>query len=151
MRPLNQSDVPSDLHRRQESRHEEPRIHRCWSRWLTLIGAAGVGLIASALFATDPVSGYPPRTWDALTQPIRTGFAHNLSALPVLLGLSGAALATARRSWRAGQHSFAGYSAGTGIGALTTLVLAGGFGQAPDWSRSRDCFSASASSPRSHG
>jgi hypothetical protein len=53
-------------------------------------------------------------------------------AFGVFLGLSGAALVTARRSWRAGQHSFGGYSAGTGVGALTTLVLAGaGFGQAP--------------------
>jgi len=32
----------------------------------------------------------------------------------------------------AGQYPFAGYSAGTGVGALTTLGLAGaGFGQAP--------------------
>jgi hypothetical protein len=106
----------------------EPEVGRATS---TLIGAAGAGLIASALFTTDPVSGYPPGTPDALTQPTRTGIAHNLSALPVFLGLSGAALVTARRSWRAGQHSFAGYSAGTGVGALTTLVLAGaGFGQA---------------------
>src|SRR6266567_4382989 len=34
-----------------------------------LIGAAGAGLIGAAVFATDPVSGYPPGTPDALTQP----------------------------------------------------------------------------------
>lgn len=38
-----------------------------------LIGAAGAGLIASAVFTTDPVSGYPPGTPDALTQLSRTG------------------------------------------------------------------------------
>jgi len=30
----------------------------------TLIGAAGVGLLGSAVFATDPVSGYPPAVPD---------------------------------------------------------------------------------------
>jgi len=81
----------------------EPEAGRATS---TLIGAAGAGLIASALFTTDPVSGYPPGTPDALTQPTRTGIAHNLSALPVFLGLSGA-LVTARGSWR-GSVSFRG-------------------------------------------
>ncbi len=36
-----------------------------------LIGAAGAGLIAAAVFTTDPVSGYPPGTPDALTRPSR--------------------------------------------------------------------------------
>jgi hypothetical protein len=40
-----------------------------------LIGAAGAGLIGAAVFATDPVSGYPPGTPGALTQPSRTGAA----------------------------------------------------------------------------
>ena len=44
-----------------------------------LIGAAGAGLIGAAVFATDPVSGYPPGTPDALTRPTRTGIAHNLA------------------------------------------------------------------------
>ena len=57
-----------------------------------LIGAAGAGLIAAAVFTTDPVSGYPPGTPDALTQPSRTGIAHNLSAVPVFVGLPAAAL-----------------------------------------------------------
>jgi hypothetical protein len=58
-----------------------------------LIGAAGAGLIGSAVFTTDPVSGYPPGTPDALTQPSRTGTAHNLAAIPVFTGLPAAALA----------------------------------------------------------
>jgi hypothetical protein len=49
-----------------------------------LIGAAGAGLIGSAVFTTDPVSGYPQGTPDALTQPSRHGIAHNLAAAPVV-------------------------------------------------------------------
>jgi hypothetical protein len=97
-----------------------------------LIGAAGAGLIGSAVFTTDPVSGYPPGTPDALTQPSRTGTAHNLAAVPVFIGLPAAALACGWRSWRAGQHRFGLYSAGTAVTMLTTMALAGaGFGQSP--------------------
>jgi hypothetical protein len=56
----------------------------------TLISAAGAGLIGSAVFPTDPVSGYPPGTPDALTRASRTGVAHNLAALPVFFGLPAA-------------------------------------------------------------
>jgi hypothetical protein len=96
------------------------------------IGAAGAGLIGAAVFTTDPVSGYPPGTPDALTHPTRTGIAHNLAAVPVFAGLPAAALASGRRSWRAGQHRFALYSAGTAVTMLTAMALAGaGFGQSP--------------------
>ena len=63
-----------------------------------LIGAAGAGLIGAAVFATDPVSGYPPGTPDALTQPSRTGMMHNLAAVPVFLGLPAAALTCGRQA-----------------------------------------------------
>jgi Protein of unknown function (DUF998) len=97
-----------------------------------LVGAAGAGLIGSAVFTTDPVSGYPPGTHDALTQPSRTGTAHNLAAVPVFVGLPVAALACGWRSWRQGQHRFGLYSAGTAVTMLTTMALAGaGFGQSP--------------------
>jgi hypothetical protein len=97
-----------------------------------LVGAAGAGLIGAAVFTTDPVSGYPPGTPDALTQPSRTGTAHNLAAVPVFTGLPAAALACGWRSWRAGQHRFGLYSAGTAVTMLTSMVLAGaGFGQSP--------------------
>ena len=97
-----------------------------------MIGAAGAGLIGSAVFTTDPVSGYPPGTPDALTRPTRTGIAHNLAAVPVFVGLPAAALASGWRSWRAGQHRFGIYSVGTAVTMLTTMVLAGaGFGQSP--------------------
>jgi hypothetical protein len=97
-----------------------------------VIGAAGAGLIGAAVFPTDPVSGYPPGTPDALTRPTRTGIAHNLAAVPVFAGLPAAALASGWRSRRAGQHRFGLYSAGTAVTMLTTMALAGaGFGQSP--------------------
>jgi hypothetical protein len=97
-----------------------------------LIGAAGAGLIASAAFRTDPVSGYPPGSPDAPAHPSRTGTAHNLAAIPVFLGLPAAALGCGWRSWRAGQRGFALYSAGTAIMMPTAMALAGaGFGQSP--------------------
>ena len=97
-----------------------------------LIGAAGAGLIGSAVFTTDPVSGYPPGTPDALSEPSRTGTAHNLVAIPVFFGLPAAALACSWRSWRTGHRGFGRYSAGTAITMLTAMGLAGaGFGQSP--------------------
>jgi hypothetical protein len=97
-----------------------------------LIGAAGVGLIGSAVFTTDPVSGYPPGTPDALTQPSQAGTVHNVVAVPVFFGLPAAALACSWRSWRAGQRGSALYSGGTAVTMLATMALAGaGFGQAP--------------------
>ena len=57
---------------------------------------------------------------------------HNLTAIPVFLGLSAAALACSWRSWRTGQRTFALYSAGTAVTMLITMALAGaGFGQSP--------------------
>ena len=97
-----------------------------------LIGAAGAGLIAAAVFTTDPVSGYPPGTPGALTRPSRAGIAHNLAAVPVFLGVPAAALTCGRRCWRAGQRGFGLYSAGSGAAMLGSMVLAGaGFGQSP--------------------
>jgi hypothetical protein len=97
-----------------------------------LVGAAGAGLIGAAVFTTDPVSGYPPGTPDALTGPTRAGIAHNLAAVPVFVGLPAAALACGWKAWRAGQCRFGLYSAGTAVTMLTTMALAGaGFGQSP--------------------
>jgi hypothetical protein len=97
-----------------------------------LIGAAGAGLVGAAVFTTDPVSGYPPGTPGALTQPSGTGTAHNLAAIPVFAGPPAAALACGWRSWRAGQQRFGPYSAGSAVTMLTTMAVAGaGFGQSP--------------------
>jgi len=97
-----------------------------------LIGAAGAGLIGAAVFATDPVSGYPPGTPDALTQPTRTGMIHNLAAVPVFLGLPAAAFTCSWQSIRAGRRGFGLYCAATATTMLATTALAGaGFNQSP--------------------
>jgi hypothetical protein len=97
-----------------------------------LIGAAGAGLIGAAVFPTDPVSGYPPGTPDALVPPSRTGVVHNLTAAPVFAGLPAAAFICAWQSARIRQRGFATYSAATATTILVTTALAGaGFSQSP--------------------
>ncbi len=97
-----------------------------------LIGAAGAGLIASAAFRTDPVSGYPPGTPDAPVRFSRVGTLHNLGAVPVFFGLPAAALACGWRSWRAGRRGFALCSAATAVVMPAAVAAAGaGFGQSP--------------------
>jgi Protein of unknown function (DUF998) len=97
-----------------------------------LIGAAGAGLIGAAVFATDPVSGYPPGTPDAITQPSHTGMMHNLAAVPVFLGLPAAAFTCSWQSARAGHRGFSLYCAATATTMLPTAALAGaGFNQSP--------------------
>jgi hypothetical protein len=110
-----------------------------------LIGAAGAGLIGSAAFTTDPVSGYPPGSPDLPAEPSRAGAAHNLTAIPVFLGLPAAALACSWRSGRGGQRGFALYSAGTAVTMLGTMALAGaGFGQSPRLAPSGGLFQRAA-------
>jgi hypothetical protein len=97
-----------------------------------LIGAAGAGLIGSAVFATDPVSGYPPGTPDAPIAPSRTGVVHNLAAVPVFVGLPAAAFICAWQSARTRQRGFGLYSAATATAMLATAAMAGaGFNQSP--------------------
>lgn len=96
-----------------------------------LVAAAGAGLIGSAVFPTDPVAGYPPGTPDAPARFSRAGTAHNLSAIPVFLGLPAAAASYGWRSWRAGEPpAFAICCAATAVTMPVTMALAGaGFSQ----------------------
>jgi hypothetical protein len=99
-----------------------------------LIGAAGVGLIGSAIFITDPVSGYPPGTPDAPAAPTRTGVMHTLGAVPVFVGLPAAAFSYAWRSARTRRRGFALSSAAAAATMLAGAALAGaGFNQSPRW------------------
>ena len=106
--------------------------------WVSLTGAvagdprrgapAGNAYAGLLQLVPAPRLHQPPR--DALTRPTGTGIAHNLAAVPVFAGLPAAALASGRRSWRAGQHRLGVYSAGTAVTMLSTMALAGaGFGQ----------------------
>jgi Protein of unknown function (DUF998) len=97
-----------------------------------LIGAAGAGLIGSAIFRTDPVSGYPPGTPGVPRAPSRAGTVHNLAAIPVFLGLPAAAAAASWRSFRIGQRGWGLYYAGTAIAMPAAMALAAaGFSQSP--------------------
>lgn len=95
------------------------------------IGAAGLGLLGSAVFPTDPVSGYPPGSPDALAEPSTSMTRHGIAAIPIFLGLPTAALAYGWRFHRAGQPRWAVYSACTAASMVVNIGLAGaGFGQA---------------------
>ncbi len=97
----------------------------------TLFAGVGLGLLGSAVFCTDPVSGYPPGTPDAPADPTVTGAMHNIAALPIFLGIPAAALACAWRSHQAGRQGWGLYSAATGVSTLIGMALFGaGFGQA---------------------
>ena len=78
------------------------------------------------------MSGYPPGTPDALTEPSRTGVLHNLAAVPVFLGLPAAAFTCSGQSVRTGHRGFGRYCAATATTMLATTVLASaGFSQSP--------------------
>jgi hypothetical protein len=97
-----------------------------------LIGAAGLGLLFSAVFPTDPVSGYPPGTPDVPPVQSASMTAHGIAAIPIFFGLPAAALACAWRFHRAGHPRWSLYSAATAASTVVNLGLAGaGFNQAP--------------------
>ena len=85
-----------------------------------LVGAAGAGLLGSAVFVTDPVGGYPAGTPDVPEVRTRAGTVHDLVALPIFLGLPAAALLDSWRRLRAGDTGRA-----LGSGATAAVMLAG--------------------------
>lgn len=96
------------------------------------LGATSLGLADSAVFRTDPVSGYPPGTPDVPAKATATGTMHTVAGLPIFLGIPAAAFACAWRSYRRGRPGWAAYSAATGASMLTAMRLAGsGFSQDP--------------------
>jgi hypothetical protein len=98
----------------------------------TLFGGVGLGLLGSASFCTDPVSGYPPGRPDTPTEQTTSMTVHGFAALPIFIGIPAAAFAYARRFHRSGNPTWALYSAATGVSMLATMGLAGaGFSQAP--------------------
>ena len=98
----------------------------------TLFGGVALGLLGSAAFCTDPVSGYPPGTPDTPTEQTTNMTVHGFAALPISIGIPAAAFAYARRFHRSGNPTWARYSAATGVSMLATMGLAGaGFNQAP--------------------
>jgi len=102
---------------------------------VVMLAGAAVGLLASAVFTTDPIGGYPPGT-AVITEPrTREGLAHDMSAVPVFLGLPVAAVVSGVAAARSGRWAWAVYS---GVAAAATVVglvrSSGGFGhQRTQW------------------
>jgi hypothetical protein len=105
-----------------------------------LMFGAGVGLIGSGLFVTDPVAGFRPSTGDPHgddgARPsgpsTRAGQLHNLCAIPVFAGIPLAALISAGSAARRGEYRWAAYSAGSAIAMARSTVLFGrAFGGVP--------------------
>ncbi len=96
------------------------------------LGSAGVGLLGSAMFRTDPVSGYPTGTPDAPAETTAMGSMHTVAAFPIFLGIPAAAFVCAWQFHRSGRPGWAAYSAATGASMLTNVGLFGaGFSQDP--------------------
>jgi len=96
-----------------------------------MVGGAASGLVLSGLLTADPVSGYPPGTPDKAV-PTVVGTLHNLAGVPLMVGMSGAALVEARRSARRRQRIWAAYSAASGLLTPSVFLLAAaGFAQQP--------------------
>jgi hypothetical protein len=106
----------------------------------TLTAGAGLGLIGSGIFVTDPVAGFPPPErgpHDLVGAPpqvesSRGGQLHNLCAIPIFLGVPAAALGSAVSAARRREYRWAGYCAGSAVGmGGATLLFGAAFGGAP--------------------
>ncbi len=99
-----------------------------------LVAAAGVGLIGSGLYVTDPVGAFPPAipgedgaddSLPAEPAPTRAGRRHNLFAIPIFAGLPVAALASAFGAAQRRNFRWASYSAASGLGMVASFVAFG--------------------------
>jgi hypothetical protein len=95
-----------------------------------LVGIWAIGLLGAGVFATDPVSGYPPGTAD-LVRPTTSGRLHDLFSLLGFIGLVAACFVFSGHFARRGRIAWAVYSAASGVVFVAALVLASaGFSQA---------------------
>ena len=104
-----------------------------------LVFAAGMGLIGSGAFVTDPVAGFPPENPAANAvaaiaelAPTRSGQLHNFCAIPIFGGLPVAALIGAGSAVRRHEDRWAAYCAASSIGMASACALFGAaFGGVP--------------------
>jgi hypothetical protein len=106
-----------------------------------VVGAAGIGLIGSGVFVTDPMGGFPRVTPGAdgsgnavlaETATTREGPLHNVCAVPIFAGIPLAGLASAVAAKRRGHYRWAYYSAASSTVMVGSFVLMGGaFGGIP--------------------
>ena len=111
----------------------------------TMVAAAGLGLIGSGVFVTDPMGDAPPvpngdhgahdegvGATGERPAPTRAGRLHNLCAVPIFAGLPLAALASALVAARRRDYSWASFSAASGLATVASFVLMGrAFGNVP--------------------
>ena len=117
-----------------------PGVRRCprsivGSRAIpALVAAAGIGLIGSGRYVTDPVGEFPPAPPDHYghgssisPEPVRTraGNLHNLSALPIFAVLPVATVASAFGAARRGNAGWAGLSACLGAAMAASFIAVG--------------------------
>lgn len=106
-----------------------------------LVAVAGIGLIGSGVFVTDPMGGFPPVTLSedgsGVAAPAeipltREGKLHNLCAVPIFAGIPLAGLASAVAAARSRHNRWACYSAVSSIVMVGSfLVMGGAFGGVP--------------------
>ena len=95
-----------------------------------LVGVWAVGLLGAGIFVTDPVSGYPPGTPEAV-QYSWHGALHDLFSLPAFVALAAACFVFGRRFAARDERGWAVYSAVSGLVFVVAFVFASaGFGQA---------------------
>lgn len=95
------------------------------------IGGAGLGLIGSGIFVTDPVAGYPPRSdvgdgrvAEGVTAT-REGGLHTLCAIPIFFGIPLAAQVSAIAAIRERDSCWATYSFGSSMAMVGSFVAMG--------------------------
>ena len=106
-----------------------------------LVAAAGIGLIGSGVFVTDPMGGFPPvadgeeGSNDAALvepEPTREGKLHNVCAIPIFAGIPLAGLASAVVAARRRDYRWASYSTTSSLMMVGSFVLMGqAFGGVP--------------------
>lgn len=84
--------------------------------------AAGVGLVGSGVFVTDPVDGFPAGQ-AAPARPSRAGQLHNLFAVPIFLGIPAATLQSAWGCAKRRDRGWAWYSGVSGAVMATAVGL----------------------------
>ena len=98
-----------------------------------LLSTVGIGLIGAGVFASDPLSGYPPGT--PPVGPITlVGELHQIFSTPVFLCLPAAAFVYARAFRRSGRPGWSVLSLVAGLAQLAIFVIAAvGFDQQAGW------------------
>jgi hypothetical membrane protein len=97
-----------------------------------LIGVFAVGLIGAGVFATDPISGYPPGTPMLPDRTTTHGALHDAFSALVFFALPAACCVVAYRLAASSRRWWAVYSVATAVAFLVCFVLTSvGFSQNP--------------------